>query len=165
MSIVGRRLDLVVFVLLQKKALRFPVPKQSRNRVVSTNEAILVLRLSHEPGLRTRCFVRRIWAQKISFFVPPPRDVAHPGSGPAQDWLRICSGLLTLRTISGRLRYSMCGTVWWGKGSQLSTVLGLSETLRHCCDHYQSDQEKRVVLDSPLGFLAKPEGHLCISEC
>jgi len=53
------------------------------------------------------CFVRRIWAHKISRFVPRPRDVAHPGSGPAQDWLRICSGLLTLRAISGRLRHSM----------------------------------------------------------
>ena len=47
----------------------------------------------------TICFVRRIWAHKISFFVPRPRDVAHPGSGPAQDWLRICSGLITLKTI------------------------------------------------------------------
>jgi len=53
------------------------------------------------------CFVRRIWAHKISFFVPRPRDVAHPGSGPAQDWLRFCSGLLTLRAIFGRLRRSM----------------------------------------------------------
>jgi len=35
-----------------------------------------------------RCFVRRIWAHEISFFVPRPRDVAHPGSGPAQDLLR-----------------------------------------------------------------------------
>jgi len=41
------------------------------------------------------CFVRRIWAHKISFLVPHPRDAAHPGSGPAQDWLRISSGLLT----------------------------------------------------------------------
>jgi hypothetical protein len=28
-------------------------------------------------------------------------------SGPAQDWVRVCSGLLTLRTISDRLRRSM----------------------------------------------------------
>ena len=38
------------------------------------------------------CFVRRIWAHKISLFVPRPRDVAHPGSGPAWVRLRMCSG-------------------------------------------------------------------------
>jgi len=57
--------------------------------------------------MKNRCFMRRIWANKISLFVPRPRDVPHPSSGPAQDWLRICSGLLTLRTIPGRLRHNM----------------------------------------------------------
>ena len=28
-------------------------------------------------------------------FVPCPRDTAHPGSGPAQSLLSLCSGLLT----------------------------------------------------------------------
>ena len=41
------------------------------------------------------CNVRRIWALKISCFIPRPRGIAHPGSGPALDLLRICSGLLT----------------------------------------------------------------------
>ena len=57
--------------------------------------------------------MRRIWAHEISFFVHRPRDVAHPGSGPDQGWLRAGSGLaqsrsvlLTLRTIFGRLRRS-----------------------------------------------------------
>ena len=60
------------------------------------------------------CFLRRIWAPKVSFFGPRPRDVAHPGSGPAQDWLRTGSGfaqlaqaLLSLTTISARLRRSI----------------------------------------------------------
>ena len=57
--------------------------------------------------LSINCFVRRIWAHQFSLFVPRSRDVAYPGSGPAQDLLRICSGLLSLRTISGRLRRSM----------------------------------------------------------
>jgi len=35
-------------------------------------------------GARNSCFLRRIWAHQISFFVPRPRNVAHPGSGPAQ---------------------------------------------------------------------------------
>jgi len=43
-------------------------------------------------GVETYCFVRRIWAREISFFVPRARDVAHLGSGPAQSLLRICSG-------------------------------------------------------------------------
>ena len=43
------------------------------------------------PRCGTECFVRRIWANKISFFVRRPRDVAHPGSGLAQ----ACSVLLT----------------------------------------------------------------------
>jgi len=38
--------------------------------------------------------MRRIFTHKISIFVPRPRDVAHPGSGPAQDWLRIAQALL-----------------------------------------------------------------------
>ena len=33
----------------------------------------------------------RIWAHAISFFVPRPHDIAHPGSGSAQSLLRICS--------------------------------------------------------------------------
>jgi len=33
--------------------------------------------------------MRRIWAHKISFFGPHQRDVAHPGSGLAQDLLRL----------------------------------------------------------------------------
>jgi hypothetical protein len=40
-------------------------------------------------------------------FAPRPRDIAHSGSGSAQSLLRICSGLLTLNTIFGRLRRSM----------------------------------------------------------
>jgi hypothetical protein len=44
------------------------------------------------------CFVRRILAHEISIF-----DLAHMTLlTPAQDWLRICSGLLTLRTIAER---------------------------------------------------------------
>jgi len=66
------------------------------------------------PGRGFYCNMRRIWAHKISLFVPRSRDVAHPGSGPAQGRLRagsgrlrIGSGLLTLRAISGRLRRSI----------------------------------------------------------
>ena len=35
------------------------------------------------------CYVRRIWAHRISFFVPRVRDTAHPGSGSVQDSLRL----------------------------------------------------------------------------
>jgi hypothetical protein len=49
------------------------------------------------PALRsTEWFLRRIWAHKISFFVPSPRDVAHPGSGPAQGRLRAAQDWLSL---------------------------------------------------------------------
>jgi len=41
------------------------------------------------------CCMRRIWVHKISFFVPRPRDVAHPGSGSTQSLLRVRSGWLT----------------------------------------------------------------------
>jgi len=34
-------------------------------------------------GLFGYCCVRRIWAHKISVFVPRPRDTARPGSGSA----------------------------------------------------------------------------------
>jgi len=47
-------------------------------------------------AVRILCFVRRIWAHKISFFVHRPRDVAHPGSGPAQAG----SGLAQCRSCS-----------------------------------------------------------------
>jgi len=60
------------------------------------------------------CYMRRIWPHRISFFVPRPRDTAHPGSGPAQGRLRLCSGfaqacspLLRLSTIFGTLRRSI----------------------------------------------------------
>ena len=45
-----------------------------------TSSGIVVI----QPG-----FLRRIWAHQISFFVPRLRDVAHPGSGPAQDRLSL----------------------------------------------------------------------------
>jgi len=64
------------------------------------------------------CYVRRIWALEISFFVPHARDVDRPSSGsgsvPAQSLLspysvpaRAGSPLLTLITIFGRLRRSL----------------------------------------------------------
>jgi len=47
-------------------------------------------------GGRIGCFVRRIWGHKISFFVLRPRDVAHPGSGPAQAGSGLAQVLLRL---------------------------------------------------------------------
>jgi hypothetical protein len=44
---------------------------------------------SLEHSLEISCFVRRIRAPDISFFVPQPRDIAHPGSVAAQDPLRL----------------------------------------------------------------------------
>jgi len=41
------------------------------------------------------CFVRRIWARGISFFIPRARDGTYSGSGSAQSLLRICLGWLT----------------------------------------------------------------------
>ena len=53
---------------------------------------------------RFLCFVRRIWGHKISFFVPRPRDVAHPGLRIGSGFAQACS---PPRAISGRLRHSM----------------------------------------------------------
>jgi len=52
------------------------------------------------------CYMRRIWAHRISFFVPRPRDTAHPGSGPAQARLRMCSGLLTFAQDKYHFRHA-----------------------------------------------------------
>ena len=53
------------------------------------------------------CYMRRIWAHEISFSVPRPRDTAHPGSGPAQSLLRICSGLLTFAQAKYHFRHAV----------------------------------------------------------
>ena len=57
-------------------------------------------------SFRNTCYMRRIWAHKISFFVPRSRDTAHPGSGPAQDSLRIRSGLLAFAQAKYHFRHA-----------------------------------------------------------
>ena len=49
----------------------------------------LQLKETADRVVENACCMRRIWAHKISFFVLHPRDVAHLGSGPAQDWLSL----------------------------------------------------------------------------
>ena len=51
---------------------------------------------------RNTCYMRRIWAREISFFVSGARDTAHPGSGPAQN----CSGLLTFAQAKYHFRHA-----------------------------------------------------------
>jgi len=55
---------------------------------------------------RPPCYMRRIWAHEISFFIPRGGDVAHLGSGPAQSLLRICSGRLTFAKAKYHFRHA-----------------------------------------------------------
>jgi len=47
-----------------------------------------------------------------------------------------------------------------GNANSRTVLVLLSDTLHYCCDHCQSDQKDRCILDLFSSSLAKPEGHL-----
>jgi len=83
--------------------------------------------------LNNSCYMRRIWAPKISFFVPYPRDTAHPGSGSAQ----VCLPLLRLSANFGTLRRSMLKCF---NSSQVSPDLVAYINMAKISLHFKNEQ-------------------------
>jgi len=90
--------------------------------------------------------MRRIWAYEISFFVPRPRDTAHPGSGLAQSLPSLCSGLLPLlrlSTIFGTLRRSMLNCFGSGRvGPELVPYIKMAKI----GPHFENEQPRLYLL-------------------